>query len=692
MRTIVKRLNCCLCIFFLFVFVASIASAEDLFSEHQLIPTKGAHDFEYFEIDGEKYLAVANQRSALRDFDTDSVIYKWNGSQFQEFQSIPTKGASDWEAFKVDGVPYIVVANFRSGGDHYQDSKIYKWDGTGFVEFQTIPTAGAYDWEAFTIDGIVYLAVANRIPFYSNTSRIYRWNGVNFEEFQQVSTINPFDWEFFEIGSKKFLAVAEGNQGTNYNTDTYVYTWNGSNFILHQRIPSLFANDVDVFAIDGIFYMAIAISGDGHTYNQNSEIYKWNGNEFEGYQSLPTIGAWGLDFRDTGEKQYLAVAGVRDDSNWTIDSYVYEWNGVLFEQAQAIQTSGARDTEFYEISNTLYLAFANMNSSESNWQIDSKIFRAELTNPPVANAGDNISIASEEQYLTIIQGLATDVDNDDLTYRWLDGANVISDWENVGAAGEAELNLSTVPYFTIGQHIFTLEVSDGQAISSDEMIITVDNSAPHAAPTGAGVYEVWSDIILGGQVSDFDGDFLAYEWFEGAELLFSGNLSTIFGGDPVVLPEYTINNLELGTHTLTLNVNDGVNDSVTAIIIVDIVDTTVPTLAPVPNKTILWPPNHKMIDVVIEANAKDNSGDVLLSVNIESNEPQDGLDDEDVSPDWTDPEIDQDTGLINFQLRSERSGSGDGRIYTVTITATDDTGNSSDAVLEIIVPHDKRKK
>ena len=50
------------------------------------------------------------------------------------------------------------------------------------------------------------------------------------------------------------------------------------------------------------------------------------------------------------------------------------------------------------------------------------------------------------------------------------------------------------------------------------------------------------------------------------------------------------------------------------------------------------------------------------------------------------------TGEITFDLRAERSGRGDGRVYTVTVTATDATGNSSQAELRFVVPHDQRKK
>lgn len=45
-----------------------------------------------------------------------------------------------------------------------------------------------------------------------------------------------------------------------------------------------------------------------------------------------------------------------------------------------------------------------------------------------------------------------------------------------------------------------------------------------------------------------------------------------------------------------------------------------------------------------------------------------------------------------LQLRAERSGSGDGREYTIRIMATDFSSNSSLANVKIIVPHDQGKK
>lgn len=311
---------------------------------------------------------------------------------------------------------------------------------------------------------------------------------------------------------------------------------------------------------------------------------------------------------------------------------------------------------------------------------------------PVADAGVNLTIASKDQNSTTIQGTASDSDGDPLTYRWLEGTTELSSWQGVGANAEAYLNLSTVPPFDIGQHTLTLEVSDGQSTSSDEMILTVDNSAPHAAPTGGGVYGYGDPVSLGGQVSDFDGDTLSYEWSEGASVITSGGIQTTKGGYPVDLPTYT-NSPTLGSHTYTLRINDGVNADVTSDIEVSVTDSTTPTLSPVPDKSILWPSNHKMVAITIEANAQDNTGGpAALTASVSSNEPDSGLWDGDIGPDWTEPIINQSTGIITLRLRAERDGSGNGRIYTITVTATDESNNSSNAQLEIIVPHDQGKK
>jgi hypothetical protein len=331
---------------------------------------------------------------------------------------------------------------------------------------------------------------------------------------------------------------------------------------------------------------------------------------------------------------------------------------------------------------TLTLTASDSLASSSN----SMILTINNT-PPIANAGENIIITSDQKVTTTINGAVTDFDGDTLTCRWIEGTIVLDTPEVTG--GICPLDLNAIP-LGLGAHTLTLEAYDGQATSSNSMTLTINNSAPHAAPGGSGVYEINTPIILPGDASDFDGDLLHYEWTDGANVFCSGNIQSIAGGTSVLLSDCVVSNLSLGTHIISLQVSDGFNLPDTKNVTVQIVDNSAPKLKPVANKYILWPPNHRMVDIAIAANASDNSGcPVTLNATVKSNEPEFGLGSGDIGPDWTQPVIDQNTGMIYLQLRAERSGRGKGRVYTITISATDCSGNISTAKVKIRVPHDK---
>jgi len=99
----------------------------------------------------------------------------------------------------------------------------------------------------------------------------------------------------------------------------------------------------------------------------------------------------------------------------------------------------------------------------------------------------------------------------------------------------------------------------------------------------------------------------------------------------------------------------------------------------------LWPANHRLVNVTINYAVTDNCGVVTPALSVASNEPVNGGDDGDTSPDWiiVDPH--------HVQLRAERSGTGTGRIYTITITATNNMGGTSTAVVTVSVPLEKPK-
>ncbi|MHC4842511.1 MAG: hypothetical protein ACYTEE_01785, partial [Planctomycetota bacterium] len=59
------------------------------------------------------------------------------------------------------------------------------------------------------------------------------------------------------------------------------------------------------------------------------------------------------------------------------------------------------------------------------------------------------------------------------------------------------------------------------------------------------------------------------------------------------------------------------------------------------------------------------------------------------TPDYYIDSVNDETGLIELRLRAERSGKGNGRIYSIVITATDESGNSSVAEVHVFVPHNR---
>ena len=98
------------------------------------------------------------------------------------------------------------------------------------------------------------------------------------------------------------------------------------------------------------------------------------------------------------------------------------------------------------------------------------------------------------------------------------------------------------------------------------------------------------------------------------------------------------------------------------------------------DKPILWPPNHQMVNVNVSYDVSDNCGLVECVLTVTSNEPVLGPGSGNTTPDW------QVIDANNVLIRAERSGQGNGRIYTITITCTDSSGNSSSKTVSVKVP------
>jgi hypothetical protein len=68
---------------------------------------------------------------------------------------------------------------------------------------------------------------------------------------------------------------------------------------------------------------------------------------------------------------------------------------------------------------------------------------------------------------------------------------------------------------------------------------------------------------------------------------------------------------------------------------------------------------------------------------VTSNEPVNAPGSGNTTPDW------QITGDRSVNLRAERSGGGNGRIYRLTVQCTDASGNHATKTVIVSVPHDQ---
>jgi hypothetical protein len=114
------------------------------------------------------------------------------------------------------------------------------------------------------------------------------------------------------------------------------------------------------------------------------------------------------------------------------------------------------------------------------------------------------------------------------------------------------------------------------------------------------------------------------------------------------------------------------------------VDTTPPEFLLSVSPTGLWPPDHKMVEITPSWTVRDEC-DAAPQVSLagivmseEDNTVGDGHTTRDI-------EIGDDGEIY---VRSERSGAGSDRVYTITYQAVDDCGNVTVRSATVSIPHD----
>lgn len=187
-------------------------------------------------------------------------------------------------------------------------------------------------------------------------------------------------------------------------------------------------------------------------------------------------------------------------------------------------------------------------------------------------------------------------------------------------------------------------------------------------------------------VSDPEGDALTVVWTVNGMAV---ETNTVAASSPPTSTNLSFSaSLPLGTNVIGVTATDSATNSTSCSTMVVVVDTTPPVIVSASaSPNVLWPPNHKFVNIVVTARVTDTcSATTWKIIGVTSNESVNAKGSGKTSPDW------QITGDHKLKLRAERAGPGNGRVYSITLQATDTSGNlSAVKVVTVTVPHSQGK-
>ena len=324
---------------------------------------------------------------------------------------------------------------------------------------------------------------------------------------------------------------------------------------------------------------------------------------------------------------------------------------------------------------------------------DVNIKVANVNHLPTASGGGNQQVSEGDT--VALHGNGDDMDTEevaDLVFQWTQTSG-----PDLGPIPSGKDVTFTAPSLSGGDPTafvelgFRLTVSDSCGGSTTHDITVHVANIPHApvavAQGPATANEGGDNVTLDGSgSSDPDNDALTYNWIQcaGPAVALSyapGDPSHVMFTTPWVSADTALK--------FKLTVSDGFDGTSTAYVTVTVINWHTP-----PNVTnaradvpILWPPDHKMLPVQILGVVMP-SDDRITITKVTQDEPTNGLGDGDTPIDAI---IRHNAAPDNddVNLRAERSGKGDGRVYKVYFTVPDPE-QTAQGVVKVMVPHDKK--
>ncbi|MET0648142.1 MAG: immunoglobulin-like domain-containing protein [Pyrinomonadaceae bacterium] len=392
--------------------------------------------------------------------------------------------------------------------------------------------------------------------------------------------------------------------------------------------PSIAVNKND----DVLLGFSVASSDDyisaGYAYHDHTDA--------AGTMQDPVVYKPGEDYYDKtfsgtenrwGDYSHTVVDPSDDRSLWTIQEY-----------------AGTR---------TVPGVFVQNNSRWGTWWAKVSPNKAPMA---AAGADQSAECSAGSASFTLDGSGSSDPDGDALTYEWREGATLL---------GTGSPLVVTLPQ---GSHTITLTVTDTYGATATDTVVldVVDTTNPVVTLNGS------SEVFVECGAGYTDAGATANDSCNGS-----------------LTPVKTFDNVNPslpGTYQVTYTATDVAGNSASATRTVHVVDTTAPIITGVSaSPDSLWPPNHKMVEVTVNYTAFDACCLVSTQLSAVSSEPDNGLGDGDTAGDI---EI---VDAHHVRLRAERSGKGNGRTYTITITAADCAGHVTTQTVTVKVPKSQGK-
>jgi hypothetical protein len=154
-------------------------------------------------------------------------------------------------------------------------------------------------------------------------------------------------------------------------------------------------------------------------------------------------------------------------------------------------------------------------------------------------------------------------------------------------------------------------------------------------------------------------------------------------GQPLTFVASPAGPYPLGTTTVVITVSDGTSSS-TATATITVEDREPPRVVCGATRPVLFADGHHLVDIGLTLDARDNVRVIDIQISITQNEPV-HAGPGDPSPDAV---VRRDSAghILGLELRAERDPHGHGRVYLISTTAIDTSGNRSTSFCAVVVP------